>query len=245
MKSLLRQIKLETKVFLRERQNLFLTMAFPVILIFIFSSVFHEQSWSGIKAINYLLPGIIVMSLMMVCMNNNAVKIVNEREKGVYRRLFLTPLKKRTLLIGNIIVRYIIAMVATMLLITVGITLFKADISGNYFLLWFVWSLGSLTFIVLGFVLASLVKDTNGMTTLGMAVLFPLMFLGGCFWPIDQMPAFLIPVCKALPTLRLNTALRMITVQNAGFHDIWQELPIVLIWLTGCSILSIKLFRWE
>ena len=245
MTSLARQIKLETKIFVRERQNLFLTMAFPLILIFIFGSVFNEQSWSGIPAIDYLLPGIIVTSLMMACMNNNALKIVNEREKGVYRRLFLTPLKRGTLLMGNIIVRYLIALVAALLLIAVGVGLFKADIGGNYLLLWLIWSVGSLTFIVLGFVLASLVKTSNSMMTLGMAVLFPLMFLGGCFWPIDQMPAFLVPVCEALPTLRLNTALRMITVQNAGLGEIWRELPVVLYWLAGCSVLSVILFKWE
>jgi ABC-2 type transport system permease protein len=245
MNALARQIGLETKIFVRERQNLFLTMAFPLILIFIFGSVFSGQSWSGISAINYLLPGIIVTSLMMACMNNNALKIVNEREKGVYRRLSLTPLKRGTLLLGNIIVRYLIAMASTLLLIAVGVGLFKADMGGNYLLLWLVWTLGSLTFIVIGFVLASLVKNTNSMMTLGMAALFPLMFLGGCFWPIDEMPAFLVPVCEALPTLRLNTALRMITVQNAGFGDIWGELPVVLYWLAGGSVLSVLLFKWE
>ena len=50
MTALTRQIKLETKIFARERQNLFLTMAFPLILFFIFGSVFDGQSWSGIAA---------------------------------------------------------------------------------------------------------------------------------------------------------------------------------------------------
>lgn len=245
MTTLAGQIKLETKLFLRGKQNLFLTLAFPVIMILIFGAVFSGQSWSGIPAINYLLPGIIVMALMMACMNNNAVKIVNEREKGVYRRLSLTPLKRQTLLIGDIFVRYLIVLASTMLLIAIGVSVFKANVGGNYFLFWFVLTIGALTFVTLGFVLTALVKNTNSMMTLGMAVLFPFMFLGGCFWPIEQIPVFLRPVCEALPVLHLNTALRMVVMQGAGFNEIWHEFPVLLGWLVGCSILAVKLFKWE
>jgi ABC-2 type transport system permease protein len=245
MTTLAGQIKLETKLFLRGRQNVFLTLAFPVIMILIFGAVFGGQSWSGIPAINYLLPGIIVMALMMACMNNNAIKIVNEREKGVYRRLSLTPLKRQTLLIGDIFVRYLVVLASTMLLIAIGVSLFKAHVGGNYFLFWFVLTVGALTFVTLGFVLTTLVKNTNSMMTLGMAVLFPFMFLGGCFWPLDQMPTFLRPLCEALPALHLNNALRMIVMQEAGFNEIWHELPVMLGWLVVCSILAVKLFKWE
>lgn len=245
MTTLVGQIKLETKLFLRGRQNLFLTLAFPAIMILIFGSVFSGQSWSGIPAIDYLLPGIIVMALMMACMSNNAVKITNEREKGIYRRLSLTPLKRQALLIGNIFVRYLIVLASTILLIALGISVFKANIGGNYLLFWFVLTFGALVFIAIGFVLTSLVKNTNSAMTLGMAVLFPFMFLGGCFWPLDIMPAFLRPICEALPTLHLNNALRMIVVQGAGFSEIWQEFPVMLGWLIGCSTLAVKFFKWE
>jgi len=245
MATLAGQIKLETKLFLRGRQNVFLTLAFPVIMILIFGAVFSGENWSGIPAINYLLPGIIVMALMMASMNNNAIKIVNEREKGVYRRLSLTPLKRQTLLIGDIFVRYLVVLASTALLIAIGVNLFKAHVGGNYFLFWFVLTIGALTFVTLGFVLTTLVKNTNSMMTLGMAVLFPFMFLGGCFWPLDQMPTFLRPLCEALPALHLNNALRMIVMQGAGFNEVWHELPVMLGWLAVCSILAVKLFKWE
>jgi ABC-2 type transport system permease protein len=245
MATLAGQIKLETKLFLRGRQNVFLTLAFPVIMILIFGAVFSGENWSGTSAINYLLPGIIVMALMMASMNNNAIKIVNEREKGVYRRLSLTPLKRQTLLIGDIFVRYLVVLASTALLIAIGVNLFKAHVGGNYFLFWFVLTIGALTFVTLGFVLTTLVKNTNSMMTLGMAVLFPFMFLGGCFWPLDQIPTFLRPLCEALPALHLNNALRMIVMQGAGFNEVWHELPVMLGWLAVCSILAVKLFKWE
>jgi ABC-2 type transport system permease protein len=245
MKTLMGQIRLETKLFLRGKQNLFSTLAFPLIMILIFGSVFSGQTWSGVTAINYLLPGIIVMALMIACMNNNAVKIVNEREKGIYRRLSLTPLKKSSILIGQIFVRYLIVLASTILLIAVAIPVFKAHMGGNYVLFWLVLSIGALVFVTIGFVLTSLVKNTNSTTTLVMAVLFPMMFLGGCFWPSDQIPAFLRPISEALPTFHLNAALRLVAVQGAGFSQVWQEFPVLLGWLAGCSIIAVKFFKWE
>jgi ABC-2 type transport system permease protein len=245
MKILMRQIRLETKLLLRGRQALFYTLAFPVIMILIFGAVFSGTSWSGIPAIDYLLPGIIGMALMMACMSNNAVSITTERDRGIYRRLSLTPLNKRTLLIGHVVVRYLIALASTILLIVIGVAAFKAHIGGNYFLFWLVLTLAALAFVTIGFVITTLVKNTQSAQSLSMAVLFPLMFLGCCFWPLDAMPNFLRPICEALPTLRMNTALRMIVMQGAGFNGIWQDLLVILGWLVVCSIFAVKFFKWE
>ena len=131
MNTLIAQINLESKLFLRDKRSLFMTFAFPVIMVFIFGWAFGNQTWSGLPAINYLLPGIIVMALMMVALNNNAVKISGDREKGIYRRLSLTPLKKQTLLMGHIFIRYFIIIVSTLLLIVIGAIFFKTHIVGN------------------------------------------------------------------------------------------------------------------
>jgi ABC-2 type transport system permease protein len=245
MKMLMGQIRLETKLYLRGRQALFLTLAFPVIMILIFGAVFGGQKWSGIPAIDYLLPGIIGMALMMACMTNNAVSITTDRDKGIYRRLSLTPLKRQTLLTGHVIVRYLVGLASTILLMVIGITVFKAHVGGNYFLFWLVLTLGALAFVTIGFIISAFVKNTQSAQALSMAVLFPLMFLGCCFWPLDVMPSFLRPLCEALPTFRMNTALRMITVEGAGFSVIWQDLLVIVGWLVACSIVAVRFFKWE
>jgi ABC-2 type transport system permease protein len=245
MTTLAGQVKLETKLFLRDKRSLFFTFAFPVIMVLIFGSAFGNQTVAGLPAINYLLPGIIVMALMMVTMNNNVTKITSDRERGIYRRLSLTPLKRQTLLTGQIIVRYLIVIASTLLLIAIGSSVFKAHIGGNQFLFFLILTLGVLTFTALGFATSSLVKNTNSAMALCMAVLFPLMFLGGCFWTLDQMPHFLNIVANVLPTTHLNTALRMISIQGAGFSQVWRELPVILAWFAGCSVLAVKFFKWE
>ncbi len=245
MKTLVRQIKLETKLLLRDPRSLFFSLAFPVIMVLIFGAAFGKQTVAGTSAINYMLPGIIVMSAMMVTMNTNVTKIAGDREKGIYRRLSLTPLKKQIIITAQVFIRYRFVIASTVLLIIIGAGIFKARIGGDAFLFFSVLTLGTLTFTALGFALSSLVKNANSAMALSMAAFFPLMFLGGGFWTLDQMPSFLNSFANALPTTHLNTALRMITLQGSGFRQIWAELPVVFGWLIGCSALAVKFFKWE
>ena len=244
MATLFAQIGMESKLFLRDRRSLFFTFAFPLIMVIIFGSAFGDQAVSGSTAINFLLPGITVMAVMMVAMSNNVVKIAADREKGIYRRLSLTPLKRQTLVTSQVIVRLLIVFASALLLAAVGITMFKANFSGNWLLAMAVLTIGSLTFTSLGFILSSLVGNASGAMPLCMAVLFPMMFLGGCFWNLDQLPSLMRQIASVLPTTHLNNALRLIS-QGAGPGQVWSELPVVLGWLAGSSVLAVKFFKWE
>jgi ABC-2 type transport system permease protein len=239
------QIKLEAKLFLREKEALFWTLAFPVFMIVLFGLIWKDEMFGPIPAINYILPGIMVMAVMVTCLLNTAMGTVEEREKGIFRRLSLTPLKRQTLIGGQIVNRYLIVLVQTAILIAIGVAFFGATIGGNHLLFWAVLTIGAFSFLALGFALAGFIKNEKAAHPISMIVFFALMFLGGCFFPIEEMPEFLHPVCEALPSLHLNDALRMIVVNGAGLSEIWQELPVLLGWLAGCSALAVKFFRWE
>jgi ABC-2 type transport system permease protein len=245
MNTLASQMKLEFKLFLREKEALFWTLAFPVFMIVLFGLIWKEETWDGMPTIGYILPGIIVMAMMTTCIVSTATGVVEEREKGIFRRLSLTPLKRQTLIGGQIINRYLTVLVQTALLIAIGIAFFGAAIDGNLLLFWAVLTLGAISFLSLGFALAALIKNEKSAHPLSMIVFFTLMFLGGCFFPLEQMPEFVRPVCEALPSLHLNDALRMIAIEKAGASDIWREIPVLLGWLGGCSVLAVKFFRWE
>lgn len=248
MKTLVAQAKLETKLLYRDKAAIFWTLAFPVFFIVLFGLVYEGigETWGEIGApINYLLPAIIVMALMTTGIMAIVPDFVEQREKGIYRRLSLTPLKRHILIGGQIVNRYLVVLLQTAILIAIGVGVFGARIGGNYLLFWAVLTLGALSFLAMGFALTGLVKSSKGATPLSMIPFFILMFLGGIFIPIEQMPEFLHPVCEALPSTRLNDALRMIAIEEAGISEVWHELPVLLGWLVGCLALSIKFFKWE
>jgi ABC-2 type transport system permease protein len=244
MKILVSQIKLENRLFLREKEAIFWTLAFPVFLIALFGLIWKDETWGDLSAINWLLPGIIVMALMTTCFLNNAMFIVEQREKGIFRRISLTPLKKHILIIGQLVNRYLIVLLQTLILIALAVIFFGARVQGNLALFWVVLSIGALSFLALGFAIAGLIKSEKSAHPITMIIFFPLMFLGGCVFPIDAIPGFLHPFCEVLPSLHLNDALRAVVTGGTSFGEIWQDLLILGGWLVVCSAIAVKFFRW-
>ena len=185
------------------------------------------------------------MAVMATCLMFTTTGVVSDREKGIFRRLSLTPLKRQTLIGGQITSRYLVVLVQTVILIAIGITAFGVTIGGNYLLLWGALTLGALSFLALGFALTTFIKSEKGAVPAAMAFFFVLMFLGGCFFPIEIMPEFLQPVCKVLPALHLNDALRMVAIEKVGFSEVWPEFLKLGGWLVVLSAISVKFFKWE
>ena len=111
MNVLVNQIKLESKLFLRDKGDLFWALVFPVFMIVLFGLIYQGQSWGGESPINYILPGIIVMAVMSTTIMNTTTGVVSDRGKGIFRRLSLTPLKRQTLIGGQIASRYVVVLV--------------------------------------------------------------------------------------------------------------------------------------
>lgn len=239
------QIKLETKLFLRDKGDLFWALAFPVFMIALFGLIYQGESWDGLPPINYILPGIVTMAVMTTCIMNTTTGVVGDREKGVFRRLSLTPLKRLHLIGGQIGSRYLVILLQTLILIAVGVIAFGVDFGGNYLLFWAALTLGSLSFFALGFALTTFIKSEKGVVPASMAFFFVLMFLGGCFFPVDIMPDFLQPICKALPSFQLNDSLRMIAIDELGIGSIWPELLKLAGWGALFSVIAVRFFKWE
>jgi ABC-2 type transport system permease protein len=248
MNALISQTVLETKVFIRNRASLFWTMAFPIFFMVLFGLIYGDAKMTtsmDMRTIDYLLPGIIVMGVMVTGIMVTMITFVSQREKGIFRRLSLTPLKRQTIIGGQMLHNYTVIIIQTLLLLVVGVAFFKVKITGNLFLFWLVLTVGALSFISIGFSLTSLAKSYRSAQPISQLVYFIMMFLGGIFFPNNMLPKFLGHVANALPSAHMNDALRVILFQGAGFGDIWQHLLVLLGWSAVCLIISIKFFRWE
>jgi ABC-2 type transport system permease protein len=247
MAILLKQTFMETKLFFRRRSELLWTLAFPIMFMVLFGLIYGNTTWTGgnMRAVDFLLPGIVVMGAMVTGIMRTSVAIVGEREKGIYRRLALTPLKRQTIIASQLIQHYIVIIVQTVLLMAVGIFAFNIKLGGNLFLFWLILTVSALCFLSIGFALTGLIKTARGATPVNQLVYFTLMFLGGIFFPNSMLPGWLSRIASALPSTQAGDALRAVFYQNAGFGDIWQNLAIIGAWIVACLAISIKFFKWE
>ncbi|MBF6604032.1 MAG: ABC transporter permease [Chloroflexi bacterium] len=206
--------------------------------------VVRSVQTQDLNGISYLVPSILGMALMQLGVFA-AIPLVADREKKILKRLSATPLRRWQLVGSNVLMRLLIAIVQTLIIVGVGSQVFGLQIAGNLAVLGGLVILGALAFISLGYVIASFAPSedaANGMTSI---VQFPLMFLSGTFFVIDQMPGPLQLVARFLPLTYLSDALRQVMVNGAAFSPLWVCVAVLVGWTAVCFGISARFFRWQ
>jgi len=105
--------------------------------------------------------------------------------------------------------------------------------------------LGALTFLAIGYLIASYARTEESANALTSVVQFPLMFLSGIFFPISFMPDWLQPVAAIMPLTYLGDALRQTMVGGSAYAPLPIDALVLGIWLAASFLLSARFFRWQ
>lgn len=192
----------------------------------------------------YFVPSILAMALMQLGIFA-AIPLTAQREKLILKRLSATPLARGTLVLSNVLTRMLIAVVQTVIIVGIGATLFGVQIVGNPLFVGALVVLGAVTFLSIGYVIASFAKTEDTANTLASVVQFPLMFLSGIFFPIEFMPQWLRPVAAFLPLTYLGDALRQTMVGGTAYAPLPVDFLVLGGWLLVTFLIAGRYFRWQ
>ena len=198
-----------------------------------------------LRTIDYMLPGVLAMTIMQLGLFGVAAHLLSLRERKVLRRLWATPVPRATFVSAQITQRVLLALLQAAIILTLGHLVFSVPILGSRLVLLGVLILGALTFVALGYFLAAMARTQESGIAFLQAVNFPMMFLSGIFWPVEWMPGFLKPVVWALPLTYLGDALRQTMVQASPLVPLWVDLAVLGGWLAVMAALAVRFFRWE
>ncbi|WP_433747830.1 ABC transporter permease [Falsibacillus pallidus] len=204
----------------------------------------------GIEAINiryvdFLVPGIVAMMIMNNNMNGVAGQIAAWRERGILRRMQGTRLKASTFIAAQITARLVLNGTQALLVVLIANLIFGINVAGSWAALIFFIILGTLAFMSLGFIIAGLAKNPESAGPIAGFVTFPMLFLGGVFFPVSNMPDLIQPIVKVLPIAHLSSALRETMNLGTPFLDLGTDTLILAVWLVGGFALASWVFRWE
>jgi ABC-2 type transport system permease protein len=198
----------------------------------------------NLNFISYFVPSMLGLSVMQVGIFA-AIPLVADREKLILKRLAATPLRRWQLVGSNVLMRLLIAMIQAVIIVGVGVAVFGVEITGPFPLTVVFVALGAVAFLALGYVVASFASTedaANGMTSV---IQFPMMFLSGTFFPIDDMPDVLKAVARVIPLTYLSDALRQVMVGGAAFAPLWVCFAVLAGWLVVCFGIAARKFRWQ
>ncbi len=199
---------------------------------------------NNIGMVAYLVPSILAMALMQLGVFA-AIPLVQQREKGILKRLGATPLQRWKLIGSNVLMRLIVAIVNAVIILGIGLAVFDVKIVGSILGVAGLVLLGAGTFLALGFFLAAFLKTEEQATGVVQVVQIPMMFLSGIFFPFTMLPGFLQTIARILPLTYLGDALRQVMVNGSAVAPLGVDLAILVGWLVVCLAIATRSFRWE
>jgi ABC-2 type transport system permease protein len=199
----------------------------------------------NIRYIDFLVPGIVAMMIMSNNMNGVAGQISAWRERGILRRMQGTRLKASTFIAAQITARLLLNGTQALLVVLIANLIFDINVAGSWLALIFFIVLGTLAFMSIGFIIAGMAKNPESAGPIAGFVSFPLLFLGGVFFPINNMPELIQPIVKVLPIAHLTSALRETMNIGTSIFALGTETLILGIWLVGGFAVASWVFKWE
>lgn len=200
---------------------------------------------TGTRYIDFLVPGLIAMGVMMSCMWGISYGLIEKRSKKLLRRLVATPMKKSHFLIALITVRITMNFIESSVLFLFALFAFNMVIQGDISALILMFLAGNIAFAGIAVFVSSHTSNTEVGNGLINVVVFPLMVLSGIFFSYHNFPEWSIAVIQKLPLTMLTDGIRSIFNEGAGYHEV--VLPILILTATGVIFFSagLKIFKWH
>ena len=247
MKSLLKMTWMEAKLFLREPVGAFFTLAFPLMMLFLFGSIYGNKPaamFGGYGTIDISVPAYTAMIIATTGLLGLTFTMAAYRENGVLRRLRTTPMRPLVILAAQVIVLLLMTTFGMILLIIAGKLVYHMRFEGNVLSVLAGFMLCSLSFFAIGFVLAGLMPTARTAQVVGMVLLYPMLFLSGAGFPRELLPEAIKKVSTFLPLTYVVNLLRGLWIgETWGVHLLDASV------LAGILILGVVIsaftFRWE
>lgn len=192
---------------------------------------------------DFIAPGIMAMTVMMSVMTGLPVAISQEKEIGTMDGMMVAPVNRLSILLGKTIAQTGRGLIQGVIILALAIGIFGVAIQGSILLVFALLLLGVFSFVGLGIVVTSFTKDQETAQMLMMTLMFPMMFLGGVFFPIQQMPWYMQDISKALPLTYASDALRKVMVLGAGIPQISTDLIVLIAFGVVMIAIALPVFR--
>ena len=239
---------MEAKLFLREPVSAFFTLVFPLMMLFIFGSIYGSQPVPGSDgsqgAIGILIPALTAMIIGMTGLMPVTITLATYRENGILRRLRTTPVSPLVVMVAQVVVVFVMTGLGVLLLVTAGKLVYHVQFEGNAFSILGGFVLGSLSFFGIGFILAGTMPTARVAQIVAMVLLYPMLILSGAAWPRELMPATVEKLSAFLPLTYVVNLLRGLWVGEAWGKHLLDVGVLAGMLLLGI-IVSVKTFRWE
>ncbi len=193
--------------------------------------------------IDFFLPGMIGFTIMQSAIYGSIERNTKYRKDGILRKLLTTPISRTEWIFAKMLFMMFLTGITTILITIVGILVFNMTVNITPLVI-IILIATSFLFSGMGMLIGRFVKEEETADTAAGAISFPMMFLAGTFFPLEQMPQFLQTIARALPLYYVNEGLRdsMIYMNQ---NDALINGGVVIIFAAIFFLAGVILTKWK
>jgi ABC-2 type transport system permease protein len=232
------------------------TFAFPVVLLFLFASIFRDDvEGAGIKASQLYVPAMMAAGIMSTSFQSLGISIAIERDEKVLRRLRGTPMPPAAYFLGKIWLVLFTGLLETAILLSVGTTLYDVDLPsdpGRWFAFAWIFVLGLTACALLGIAVSSVPKSGKSAGSVVVLPFLVLQFISGVYIAIDTIPGWMLNIGALFPLKWMCQGLRGVflpdsarVLEQAGDWEFGRTALVLGAWCVGGLLLCLLTFRWK
>src|SRR6266567_2177280 len=236
----------ETKLFLREKAAAVAVFGLPVALVIGFGLIpgFNQPQKSLSHQIGTEYIASLGVAIVLATLGLNGVPMVigQYRERGILRRLGVTPVRPLTLLLADLMVWAASAILSVA--VVIGVARVAYHVPAPHLAGWFILSLvlGIAALFALGLLLAAVAPTARSSAGLGWLLFFPNMFFAGVYFPTEEMSPVMRQIGNFTP---LGSALHAVRDSWMGLAPRPEYLGIMAAYAVIAAALAARFFRWE
>jgi ABC-2 type transport system permease protein len=200
------------------------------------------------RQIDFILPGQLGFSLLMAGVFGSSFLLFTLRQGLVLKRLRVTPVRKRSIIAGEMLSRLFFHVIAFIIMVGLGYCFFRFTLlNGLYtFLEMLVFSLfGLVIFMGTGFIISGMLRNESSISPVANTITLPQILLCGLFFPIESYPHWLQGFCNLLPLTFFVDGLRKIAFEGMHIWQLPRQLAGLLVWTLVTGYWSVRSFKWE
>ncbi len=191
----------------------------------------------------FVAPGIMAMVVMTAVLTGLAASVSREREQGTLDGILISPISRLAIILGKAASQSIRGLAQGAIVLLLAMFLFGVTINGSILLVILLLLLGIFSFVGLGILVSSATAEQETATQLLFMFQFPMLFLSGAFFPIQQMPQVMQDIAHLLPLTYAIEALRKVIILGAGISQVTNELIVLVAFGAVTLVIAVPLFR--
>jgi ABC-2 type transport system permease protein len=195
------------------------------------------------SSFQFLAPGFMALTVITGSLQGVATALSREKEQGTMDGLLVAPIPHRSIILGKVAAQTVRGLIQGFLILGLSMVLFGVQIYGSPIIMFIVMVLGTASFVGVGIIMTAIAPDQETAQMMTIILQFPMMFISGILFPIDQLPGWLQYIGKALPLYYAADALRKVIILNASLAAIMPDVLILIVYTFLTMTVAIPLFE--